>query len=71
MIYKNSIIPLMSIVYSFFNKFTVNIFMDSLMLLMFNMVISLFPIFFQAFSDKDISESVLMSMPQLYQSNYN
>ncbi|KAH0573594.1 Phospholipid-transporting ATPase [Spironucleus salmonicida] len=65
-IYRNSIIPCITIVYSFYDKFSVNIFFDSLLLLLYNLAIQNFPILFQSITVKDIQEDVLLNIPCLY-----
>ena len=63
---KNSILGFIHIVFSFYNLFTVQTVIDSLLLLMFNMFLTLFPIFFQAMTEMDVDMDALEKNPQLY-----
>lgn len=43
---KNCVIAYVHVIYSFFNLFSVQVIMDSFLLLLFNVFITVFPIFF-------------------------
>ncbi|CAL5987487.1 Phospholipid-translocating_ATPase [Hexamita inflata] len=66
MIEKNSILAIMHVVYSFYNLFTIQVYIDSLLLLMFNLQITLLPIFFQAMVEQDVNKQVLLTDPQIF-----
>ncbi|CAL5976740.1 Phospholipid-translocating_ATPase [Hexamita inflata] len=63
---KNSIIALMHVVYSFYNLFSVQVCIDSLLLTMFNLLITFFPIAFQAVIEQDIDREALLEHPRTF-----
>ena len=62
---RNSPLAVIHIIYAFFNRFTITTIIDSLLILMFNVLITLFPILFQAITEQDVYAQVLMRYPHL------
>ena len=63
---KNCVIAYVHVIYSFFNLFSVQVIMDSFLLLLFNGFITVFPIFFQSFTEIDVDISLLEKNPNIY-----
>ncbi|KAH0575081.1 Phospholipid-transporting ATPase [Spironucleus salmonicida] len=59
-VYKNAILAIMHMVFAFFNRFTMQIVLDSFLLVLYNVCLTLFAIAFQSISEKDIDDKILM-----------
>lgn len=66
MVEKNGILAFMHIISSFYNLFTVQTILDSLLLLLFNLLITIFPILLQSITEKDIRMDILEKHPKIY-----
>ena len=63
---KNSVLAIMHIVYSFYNLMSVQMIIDSLLLTMFNLLITNFTILFQSMIERDMDIDVMMKYPQVF-----
>lgn len=63
---KNSVLAIMHIVYSFYNLMSVQMIIDSLLLTMFNLLITNFTILFQSMIERDMDIEIMMKYPQVF-----